>query len=284
MRISDDIIARASPLGPEDTVQPLDLLLNPGEKDDGTPHDWSEISAVSRMVGRKVKSLPVYQFRRSATLEMDVLSETPAVMLADSRIVLVVPEKVNLSLVCEMAERDMGLRLGEIADGTFTTAGSLTAIEIPEGDPERWRQVFLTRIAQPEEAAYLERGPNLREPDFTRLGPTSSLEELRAWALAHYAASGIKNLRSIDPIKAAQNAQFQVFLTPELFRQVSIQEMGIAYPVKVHAYAKAMRDGTLFPPLVLWRDGKLRLLEGFHRLHARVEIQASTVAGVVFSP
>ncbi len=209
---------------------------------------------------------------------------TPTVLVNDRQITLMAPEEVNLFVVCEMAERDMGVGLGEISEGDFTQEGARAVIEIPDGDPERWRQVFLTRIAQPEEDAFLELGPKPEEPPFSHLGPNSSLEDLRQWALVHYKASGINHFTSLQTIALANRAQFQVFLTHDLFQQVSVAGQETTYPVKVRAYARAMRDGVKFPPLVLWSDGRMRLLEGFHRLYAANEARIPTVAGVIFSP
>ncbi len=182
-----------------------------------------------------------------------------------------------------MAERDMGVRLGEVTGGLFTPTGTRATIALPDGDPERWRQVFLTRMSQPEEDAYLERGPRSGEPDFSDLGPQSPLDALRAWGLAHYKSSGITAIESINTLLEARGAQFQVFVTQDLFGRVADRNKDIIQPMKVRAYAKALRAGTLFPPLVLWQNGKLRLLEGFHRLYAAVEVPVPSVAGVVFS-
>ncbi len=78
MKISDDMVAKAVPLGPEELVQPLDLILNPGVKDDDTPHDWEEIPIGHWMVDRKVKSLPVFTFRRLPAVELETTPDALA--------------------------------------------------------------------------------------------------------------------------------------------------------------------------------------------------------------
>jgi hypothetical protein len=98
---------------------------------------------------------------------------------------------VNVFLACQLAERDMGCGPVTLLGGSFSGESTRASLLLPEGEMDRWEEVLRRRLLQPEEDAYLERGALDGEPDFSLLGASSSTEDLRAWALAHYAASGI---------------------------------------------------------------------------------------------
>jgi hypothetical protein len=57
-------------LGPEDVVRSFDLILNPGEEAPGIPHPWKEVGSLT--VGREVKKMPAYSFRRPLEIEVSV--------------------------------------------------------------------------------------------------------------------------------------------------------------------------------------------------------------------
>jgi hypothetical protein len=153
----------------------------------------------------------------------------------------------------------------------------LVAFGLPQWsqDVAAWAQMSLVDVLAAT-------GPHYRERGFAAFTVDTDPDALRKWVWRHYAAAGIDDPESLHEIRNASACAWRRESVTSLVSQLD-SPVGLAAQrsAMTEAYVRLLARGTILPPLVAKRRGRLR--EGYHRLAAHVAMGATDVSVIRFS-